>query len=921
MQKPALSHVSVVHGLTRITILLILLAAAAGGRLAGQGKVYLVLGSDTAIWEGMDVGRYQCTYNLALYTDPSRNGHKVMQSSFRQNLVDSYGQPMKLTWWMMAGNIFRYATNKNVPLPNTMTLHLMQKYHGPAVSQWGDELSLHYHTFAWTDYNQDGKTYWNQAGSFDECRDDFDVTMAQYLLEENVYPVSFRSGWHAMDNGWQRYLDELLPFSMHNDWPAKRSDPTEPIDNVYDWSRASSLWVPFHPSPDDYQVPGTCRGWNLRSKHVGSVNPALMDSMFARAQRGVDQVACLWGHLPETDFLDNLRKVDSIAHRSASKYTGVAFRYCTAVEAMQRWLGTNDSEPPSVRLLEETHGDQLHFIIQTSEPIFQNQPFVAIKDVYERYLVAPCDAIGPKVWRTSLSYSKQTLAKVAVAVLDTVGNLRAEFIPYRPDDRYIDDLDDGFSEVRGTWLPIPGTTWGTTSRATTLSSDDSVKVQWKAVVGQSTRYNIFAQLPPTANPAGNLLFRVYDGSTLVDTVRFRNPLTANEWVFLSSSSLTSAHTCTVELVVSGGQQTGRTVGVDVVKISPLVRERQVSLARHTLEFGDVSEGDTVRRDLTLSNLGSGSLTVSGVSSTSGELFSSAMFPLQISPMGSASIPVHFSSNVLGTHRDTLYLLSDDPLQPRLPIPVTANVQSYFLIVDNEDSARYVEHGQWATSVAQAYGPSSRYCYVSSVQGGAATFSAVLKKSGIYDVQEIVPTTANAADKALYTVSIEGVVIDSVVIDQNQGSGSWVTLRRCKFLSGKPIAVRVIDTGRNIPGRVLRADAIRFVWIGDIASADEEQASTPPEGFILHQNYPNPFNATTVINFSLPVRSRVRITVANTLGQEVAQVAEGAYEAGLHTAVWQASNIASGTYFCRFEAVAVQNSDLRSIIVRRMLLLR
>jgi len=29
-----------------------------------------------------------------------------------------------------------------------------------------------------------------------------------------------------MDNSWQQRLDTLLPYSLHNDWPAKRTDLT-----------------------------------------------------------------------------------------------------------------------------------------------------------------------------------------------------------------------------------------------------------------------------------------------------------------------------------------------------------------------------------------------------------------------------------------------------------------------------------------------------------------------------------------------------------------------------------------------------------------------------------------------------------------------------------------------------------------------
>jgi hypothetical protein len=120
------------------------------------GKVYLVIGSDTAIWTGMNTGNYNCTYDQSLYTDPLRNAFTVMNPDFRADLTDSFGQPMKMTWWMMAGNIFRHATNTNVPLPNIMTLYLMKKYHGENILANGDELSLHYHTFYWSDYDQDG---------------------------------------------------------------------------------------------------------------------------------------------------------------------------------------------------------------------------------------------------------------------------------------------------------------------------------------------------------------------------------------------------------------------------------------------------------------------------------------------------------------------------------------------------------------------------------------------------------------------------------------------------------------------------------------------------------------------------------------------------------------------------------------------
>ncbi len=79
-------------------------------------------------------------------------------------------------------------------------------------------------------------------------------------------------------------------------------------------------------------------------------------------------------------------------------------------------------------------------------------------------------------------------------------------------------------------------------------------------------------------------------------------------------------------------------------------------------------------------------------------------------------------------------------------------------------------------------------------------------------------------------------------------------------------------------------------------------STPPR-FALAQNYPNPFNPSTTIRFSVPQRTRVLLSVFNTLGQEVTRIVEGELEAGPHEVRFDAGNLASGVYFYRLQAAA------------------
>ena len=75
----------------------------------------------------------------------------------------------------------------------------------------------------------------------------------------------------------------------------------------------------------------------------------------------------------------------------------------------------------------------------------------------------------------------------------------------------------------------------------------------------------------------------------------------------------------------------------------------------------------------------------------------------------------------------------------------------------------------------------------------------------------------------------------------------------------------------------------------------------PADFALSQNYPNPFNPETVIEYTLPIRSDVKLIVYNLRGQEVALLIDGNMPAGNHRVSWDASGLASGVYIYRLIA--------------------
>jgi uncharacterized repeat protein (TIGR01451 family) len=91
----------------------------------------------------------------------------------------------------------------------------------------------------------------------------------------------------------------------------------------------------------------------------------------------------------------------------------------------------------------------------------------------------------------------------------------------------------------------------------------------------------------------------------------------------------------------------------------------------------------------------------------------------------------------------------------------------------------------------------------------------------------------------------------------------------------------------------------------------------PTAFALRQNYPNPFNPSTTIEFDVPSRSFVRLTVLNVLGQVVEQLVAREMNPGRYDVRWDAADghgVTSGLYFYRLEAGRFSET-------RRMILLK
>ena len=89
--------------------------------------------------------------------------------------------------------------------------------------------------------------------------------------------------------------------------------------------------------------------------------------------------------------------------------------------------------------------------------------------------------------------------------------------------------------------------------------------------------------------------------------------------------------------------------------------------------------------------------------------------------------------------------------------------------------------------------------------------------------------------------------------------------------------------------------------GNATAVGSSSSHAVPQHYELRHNFPNPFNPSTNISFTLPLRSFVSLKVYDMLGREVATLVAELLPAGSYSRQWNASNMASGVYFCRLQA--------------------
>ncbi len=321
------------------------------------------------------------------------------------------------------------------------------------------------------------------------------------------------------------------------------------------------------------------------------------------------------------------------------------------------------------------------------------------------------------------------------------------------------------------------------------------------------------------------------------------------------------------------------------------------------DFGGVYLGNAGLWPLLVSNVGTGPLVVSAVTSNREELtVASPAFPQTVNPAGSIEAVISFLPESEEQISGTITVVNSDPDEPAVIValsgyglaPVTAGVaggsglqgsvanQVPVKMANSRDVAsmefvlNYLPDVLTATAaiptersegletfqVNTHYGPGQVKV---TLFGQAQTISA-----GSGDIAKIAFQVASDAVPGEYPLTSSDVSATDVF-----GSELSFVLQDSVF-SIRPVGVNEIEQGSG------------------------------PAVYALSQNYPNPFNPATVVSYQIPVtRSQTAVhttlKIYNFLGQEVATLVDELKDPGYYTVTWDAGDMASGVYLCRLTA--------------------
>lgn len=311
---------------------------------------------------------------------------ELMDEKFRKRIPDSNGNGWVFNWFCLdhVGFLGKNPRRRDAGYGNIYSHYISKLKENNSIDK--DLLQFHYHPLPLNGhYNYCGTSYINSNNLFE--------IIAHRIIDNEMFPASYRAGMEAERPDAHWFLEQWIPFDYSNDSFIKSNNDRQPDlrDGRYgDWRRASLKWRPYHPSHDDYQVPGNCHRMITRcvslDSRVAKLELSDVREAFRLAQDGEDAILAFANH----DFRDMRNEVNraiDLINQVSKEYPDVEFIYSDAISAFVNVEKiTHKKIKVNVNYEVDKDNDACIVRISLSEGYFGSQPFFCYKTNEGRYI-------------------------------------------------------------------------------------------------------------------------------------------------------------------------------------------------------------------------------------------------------------------------------------------------------------------------------------------------------------------------------------------------------------------------------------------------------------------------------------------------------------------------------------------------------
>lgn len=286
---------------------------------------------------------------------------KLFDQDFRARHPDPGGGTFRVGWFFLTWTGF--ATN---PRERAFGYHAVRDHYlrrwGEALEAHGDEQHWHYHQPAPSGIGNEWGLDWHASREYEQI-------LSRQLLERDWLPSVFRAGGTIMDAISSRWVDSWFPVDYSNRAPLD-------LPGLVDWSSGVAEWGLYHPSPEDFRVPGAgrrrmARCLDLRTT-VAILDEADVVDAFERARHGRPAILSCFDH-DYREIADRIDELRGLVHAVGRRYDDVTWRYAAPLEAVRGYLDV-PAQPP-LELDAAHHDGAVH--VRASAPLFQSIPWLA----------------------------------------------------------------------------------------------------------------------------------------------------------------------------------------------------------------------------------------------------------------------------------------------------------------------------------------------------------------------------------------------------------------------------------------------------------------------------------------------------------------------------------------------------------------